>query len=174
VHVSDVKDDGTAHVLPKRRTLTLQWRGATHTIELVTITAAGHELRAPAAAAFDEMADAAIMDGHDLRARVNTAFRERLFQQRLYDRWAAYEAYQKAWKAWADGGKQGAAPAYVKYAAKAAPPGHSEHEFGDAIDLHREDSPPLDAWLAANAAKYGWKKTAPGEDWHYGFVGKPA
>lgn len=169
--MSVIKDDGTEHLTTVRRWLDVDWRGSKHRVELVVITPRGHELEAEAAAAFDRMAFAADLAGFDLRARVNTAFRGREYQQRLYDKWRAYSAYQAAWTKWSDAGKQGPAPAYVAYAAMTAAPGSSEHEIGKAVDIERADSPALDAWLDEHAHEYGFKRTVASERWHYGYVG---
>jgi muramidase (phage lysozyme) len=53
--------------------------------------------------------------------------------------------------------------------ALAAPPGHSMHEKGLAIDVAQ--GPDLD-WMYKNAPKFGWKfKNIPGENWHFEYQG---
>jgi hypothetical protein len=47
----------------------------------------------------------------------------------------------------------------------AAKPGFSNHQSGRALDLSTS------AWLANNAAKFGFKRTVPSEAWHYEFFG---
>jgi hypothetical protein len=64
----------------------------------------------------------------------------------------------------------------------AAKPGYSNHQSGHAVDLNTSSSG-VDAWLDANAAKFGFKRTVPSEAWHWewwgggpggGPCGKPA
>ncbi|MBL8611163.1 MAG: M15 family metallopeptidase [Myxococcales bacterium] len=48
----------------------------------------------------------------------------------------------------------------------AARPGYSNHQSGSALDLTTS------SWLAANAGKFGFRRTVSGEPWHYEFSGK--
>ncbi|MEZ4224311.1 MAG: S-layer homology domain-containing protein [Polyangiaceae bacterium] len=48
----------------------------------------------------------------------------------------------------------------------AAKPGYSNHQSGHALDLNTSSSGVL-SWLDANAAKFGFKRTVPSEDWHW-------
>ena len=52
----------------------------------------------------------------------------------------------------------------------AAPPGYSNHESGRALDLYITDSRAND-WLREHASRYGFRRTVPGEAWHYEYVG---
>jgi hypothetical protein len=47
----------------------------------------------------------------------------------------------------------------------AARPGYSNHQSGIAVDLTTS------AWLAANAGKFGFRRTVPSEPWHYEYFG---
>jgi len=54
-----------------------------------------------------------------------------------------------------------------------ARPGYSNHQSGDAIDLNRaHDKGKTDAWLKANAAKFGFYRDVPSELWHWRFDSK--
>ena len=48
----------------------------------------------------------------------------------------------------------------------AAPPGYSNHQSGVAVDLTTS------AWLAANAGRFGFRRTVPSEAWHYEYSGE--
>ena len=48
----------------------------------------------------------------------------------------------------------------------AAPPGFSNHQSGHALDLN-DSARGVHAWLVANAADYGFRRTVPSERWHY-------
>jgi hypothetical protein len=50
-----------------------------------------------------------------------------------------------------------------------ARPGRSMHETGRAVDVTDTGNGEW-AWLAANAATYGWELTVPGEPWHIEFT----
>jgi D-alanyl-D-alanine carboxypeptidase len=62
------------------------------------------------------------------------------------------------------------------------PPGHSEHQLGTTLDINVYAKPGLNAWMAANAWKYGFVKSYPSgknashciasEDWHYRYYGR--
>ncbi len=73
-----------------------------------------------------------------------------------------------------------------------APPGHSEHHTGYAVDIRDTDQPQSDlkvsfeqtrtfAWLEANASEYGFEMSFPAgneqgvtyEPWHWRFIGTP-
>jgi hypothetical protein len=49
--------------------------------------------------------------------------------------------------------------------APTASPGGSSHGYGKAVDIYNWKS--ADEWLTANASKYGFKRTIPGEKWHF-------
>ena len=52
----------------------------------------------------------------------------------------------------------------------AAKPGYSNHQSGHAIDLNTSSSG-VYAWLEANAASFGFKRTVPSEPWHWEWWG---
>jgi hypothetical protein len=54
---------------------------------------------------------------------------------------------------------------------RAARPGRSNHESGRALDIHLV--PGAFAWLRANAERFGFRRTVPGEPWHWEFVSAP-
>lgn len=99
------------------------------------------------AKAFIAMESAAAAAGHALP--INTAWRSRAFQQRLYD---AYQAYLS--------GKGPQAP-------KAAKPGTSKHEVGEAVDIAVAGFSARHAWLKTNARRYGFVDDVSGEPWHW-------
>jgi hypothetical protein len=47
----------------------------------------------------------------------------------------------------------------------AAKPGYSNHQNGRAVDVSTS------SWLFANAAKFGFVRTVPSEDWHWEYAG---
>ncbi len=51
-----------------------------------------------------------------------------------------------------------------------APPGHSLHRCGTELDL---GPPAAYAWLAANAARFGFARRYSWEPWHYGYTAGP-
>jgi D-alanyl-D-alanine carboxypeptidase len=69
-----------------------------------------------------------------------------------------------------------------------APPGHSQHQLGTAIDFGSIDDSFADTasgrWMAANAWRYGWSLSYPPgrevetgyrwESWHYRWIGRAA
>ena len=125
-------------------------------------------LRAPAVESLVEMLAAGRAAGHDIRA--GSTYRSWTVQKQLYD---------------AAVGRDGLAQRY------SAPPGHSEHQLGTAVDL--TDAPmvhfieptfgdtPHYRWLVSHAAAYGWRQSytstnvaATGyicEPWHWRFHG---
>jgi len=125
-------------------------------------------LRAPAVESLVEMLAAARAAGHDIRA--GSTYRSWQVQKQLYD---------------AAVGRDGLAQRY------SAPPGHSEHQLGTAVDL--TDAPMVHfieptfgetshyRWLVSHAAAYGWRQSytasnvaATGyicEPWHWRFHG---
>jgi len=62
------------------------------------------------------------------------------------------------------------------------PPGHSEHQLGTTLDIDVYAASGLNAWMTANAYKYGFIKSYPpgknakhcigSEDWHYRYLGR--
>ncbi|MEL7332872.1 MAG: D-alanyl-D-alanine carboxypeptidase family protein [Cyanobacteria bacterium J06560_2] len=125
-----------------------------------------------AAAAFEQMKAAAAAEGISLIPV--SGFRTIARQQELFD-----NQVEKL-------GSEAAA------AALSAPPGHSEHHTGYAIDIGDATMPDTDikysfedtpayGWLAANAKRYGFEESFPYnnqqgvsfEPWHWRFVGSP-
>jgi D-alanyl-D-alanine carboxypeptidase len=49
----------------------------------------------------------------------------------------------------------------------AAKPGTSDHGLGLAVDLDLDDR--AQAWMRANAARFGFRETTPREPWHWAF-----
>lgn len=171
------KDDGAGVMVS--RPLAIKWRGDVVRIDLITVDDKGHELDAEAAHAWRRMVFAASLDGIDLR--INTAFRSRQYQQSLRDAYDRWETYQRDLRAWEDGGRVGNGPTKVPHAALAAKPGYSLHEIGRAVDVLRAegDDPktarpdsPVDLWLEAHAAEYGFYRDVPGESWHFSYHGR--
>jgi LAS superfamily LD-carboxypeptidase LdcB len=178
--MTTVKDDGVTSILPGRWA-SVDWRGKTRRIRLVVVDQQGHELEAAVADDWCRMRDHARRDGIELR--INTAFRERAHQQRLYGNWLRYSAYVQALDAWREAGKHGEPPKKVDWAPKAAAPGRSTHEIGCAPDIQRADGDdpstpaadsPVDKWLNLHAHTYGFFRDVPKEDWHYTNVGAVA
>lgn len=119
--------------------------------------ASGKYLAVTAAQAYFAMQAAARAASVDLP--ISTAWRSRVWQQRLYDAWVAFQ--------------NGTGPV----AAMAAKPGSSYHEKGIALDLSGLNpnasnyNPTRAAWLQANASKFGWYNTGAyfknKEPWHW-------
>lgn len=95
--------------------------------------------------AFLAMREAALADGVQLY--VYSGFRSMEDQKRLYAAW-----------------KEG-------WGNKAAKPGRSNHQLGKALDLYLGEAGTY-AWLEANAKKFGFRRTVPGEPWHWEYVKK--
>src|SRR5690349_18241840 len=96
--------------------------------------------------AYLAMRDAARAEGYELY--VYSGFRSMEQQQRLY------QAYKEGW------------------GNKAAKPGHSNHQLGKALDIYLGDTGVF-AWLEAHGREFGFKRTVPGEPWHWEYVKKP-
>lgn len=119
-------------------------RGKRVKVKLISI---GYEtMEQKTGKAFLAMREAALADGIDLY--VYSGFRSMEHQRWLY-------------QAWREG-----------YGNKAARPGYSNHQLGRALDIYIGDPGILD-WLEANARAHGFKRTVPGEPWHWEYVGKP-
>lgn len=99
------------------------------------------------AKAFLAMQAAAAADGVDLWIR--SGFR-------------SYEEQEWFYQAWKEG-----------WGNKAARPGHSNHQTGRALDLDLDLAGSRE-WLEKHARKHGFKRTVPGEPWHWEYVKKPA
>jgi D-alanyl-D-alanine carboxypeptidase len=121
-----------------------------------------------AAEAWNRMADLARLDGVDLR--INSAWRSIEDQRTLMARWASrFDAWSKL-----EASSRGQRPP------KPALPGWSRHQSGVAVDIQRSHDAPdgggqmvglTDRWLAANARRFGFSATVPGEPWHFEWVG---
>lgn len=127
------------------------------------------QLRAEAVAALADMLDAALADGVDIRAGSN--YRSWDTQKTLFDNAV---------------NNSGRAQRF------SAPPGHSEHQLGTAVDFSDPAgstyltqafaNTPQYAWMAVNAARHGWFQTyrqdntnltgyIP-EPWHWRYLGR--
>jgi LAS superfamily LD-carboxypeptidase LdcB len=121
-----------------------------------TEVAPGQYLAVDAAEAWAELVAAAARDGITLR--INSGWRSHDHQTRLYQQWA-------------DGRRRH----------RPARPGYSAHQSGVAADIQRSHDDPdgggpergaTDLWLEAHAHEYGWRRTVPGEPWHWEYVGE--
>ena len=110
----------------------------------LTSIGSGHRLAGPAAAAYTTMASAAKEEG--VSWGITDSYRDFNTQVRLAKEKGLYS----------QGGL-------------AATPGRSNHGWGLATDLNIKD-PKAQAWLQANAGKYGFS-TIPREPWHWEFKG---
>lgn len=140
--------------------------------ELVAITADGQiKLRSAAAAAYEKMKDAAAAEGINLLPI--SGFRSVSDQDDLFFRVKEQRNQDVS-----------------KRAEVSAPPGHSEHHTGYAVDIGDADQQETNLdqtfentaafrWLAANAAQYSFELSFPRdnpqgvsyEPWHWRFVG---
>ncbi len=104
----------------------------------------GAKMRSDAADAYNAMYAAAKKSGITLK--VNSGFRSMAQQQHLYN-------------------------LYIQGKGNlAAKPGYSNHQGGIAVDIQvGATSSSAYKWLAANAHKYGFKRTVPSEPWHWEF-----
>jgi D-alanyl-D-alanine carboxypeptidase len=123
------------------------------------------QLRSPAAAALEEMAQGAKAEGLSLLA--SSAYRSYDYQVQLFDRYAREMGREEA----------------DKISARA---GFSQHQLGLVIDFGSiDDSFALTKegkWLTANASRFGWSLSYPRgyeaitgynwESWHYRYVGR--
>jgi zinc D-Ala-D-Ala carboxypeptidase len=129
-------------------------------------------LRSEAAAAFEQMVQAAAADGIQLVAI--SGFRDRVLQSDLFEAQIARRGSE------------------VEAARISAPPGHSEHHTGYAIDIGDGTDPATDTeitfeqtpaygWLRQNANQFGFEMSFPNgnaqgvsyEPWHWRFVASP-
>ncbi len=100
--------------------------------------------------AFARLRDAAGADG--VHIRVVSGFRTHAEQSYLY-----YDCYRAC---------------RCNNCNLAAAPGYSNHQSGYALDLNTQDYGVL-RWLNRNAARYGFVRTVPSEDWHWDYTGGP-
>jgi D-alanyl-D-alanine carboxypeptidase len=92
------------------------------------------------------MSEAAYAEG-GIDLVVNSAFRTFAEQTRLYTLWVTGQGN------------------------RAAKPGSSRHESGLAVDIESAGGTNGSyAWLAQNAARFGFKRTVSDEPWHWEFA----
>lgn len=108
---------------------------------LTPIRQAGHQLFAPAAAAWDQLVDAARAEGIEMR--ITDSYRSYEQQVDLAERKGLYK----------NGGL-------------AAVPGTSNHGWGLAVDANVNDPRALE-WMRANAPRFGFVEAVPREPWHW-------
>jgi LAS superfamily LD-carboxypeptidase LdcB len=136
--------------------------------EVTSVDGVKEGLTKDAAQAFEQMRSDAAQQGLDIRAV--SGFRDVASQEQLWKEQVA---------------SQGSPEAAAKIS---APPGHSEHHTGLAVDVGTNANPNLDtnfantpeyAWLQENAGKYGFELSFPEggtqgagfEPWHWRYVG---
>lgn len=133
----------------------------------LSVSRAGHKLRRPACLALKAMDAAARADGVTLL--VSSAYRSYDYQVGVWDRGVKAEGEAAT-------------------AASIAPPGHSQHQLGMAIDFGSIDDSFAETrasrWLVANAARFGFSLSYPKgldavtgykwESWHYRYIGAAA
>jgi LAS superfamily LD-carboxypeptidase LdcB len=120
-----------------------------------------------AAADFARMAAACKeATGHDLI--INEAYRSLEKQRRIYELWEAVEFR------WLRAPESARGPRPLR----PAKPGYSKHGYGKALDLDLIDDHgrprPYAQWVVQNHERFGFKRTVPGEDWHFEHVGEQA
>ena len=113
--------------------------------ELVPLRQGGHRLAAPAAVAFADLETAARES--DISLRVTDSYRSYEQQVDLVRRKGLYS----------QGGL-------------AAQPGTSQHGWGLAVDLDLDEG--AQAWMRANAARFGFAEDVPREPWQWTFRGR--
>jgi D-alanyl-D-alanine carboxypeptidase len=121
--------------------------GRRHVFEVVPLGPTAVEVEVSTARAFLEMRGAAAEAGVDLR--LESGFRT-VEQQRVL------------FRAWRKGRGN-----------KAARPGMSNHQSGRALDIAVMSAPGALAWLEANGAAFGFKRTVASEPWHWEYVESP-
>lgn len=120
-------------------------KGKHMNILVVDIDGRGTEVELKTAQAYARMREAAKKDG--IHLDINSAFRTNAEQQYF---WNCYQTGS------CNNGNQ------------AAPPGHSEHQSGHALDLNTGGYGTKNYnWLKAHAHEFGFRETVAGEDWHW-------
>jgi len=120
-------------------------RGTPVDIRVVTID--GRPVEIDTANAYYVMASAASREGVEIR--VVSGFRTMAQQEYLYGCYTSCSC---------------------NGCALAARPGYSNHQSGHALDLNTR-APGVLRWLNANAARFGFSRTVPSEDWHWEWWG---
>ena len=101
----------------------------------------GKKVASKTAKAWQTLRDAAAADG--IQLKLNSGFRTMDEQKHLY----------------------------AKYGSpRAALPGHSNHQHGQALDIDAAD-PKHKKWLFDNAPSFGWRNTVSFEPWHWEYFG---
>ncbi|WP_448072968.1 M15 family metallopeptidase [Georgenia yuyongxinii] len=109
---------------------------------LAPVGSAGHKLWAPAAEAFEQLLEAATAQG--VKIGITDSYRSFEIQEDVVRRKGLYS----------EGGL-------------GARPGTSPHGWGMAVDLDLD--PAGQAWMRANASRFGFVEDTPREPWHWGF-----
>lgn len=122
-------------------------RGRRHVFDVVPLGPTAVEVEVGTARAFLAMRAAAADAGVELR--LESGFRTAEQQRALF-------------RAWRKG-----------HGNKAARPGMSNHQSGRALDIAVVSVPEALAWLEANAASFGFKRTVKTEPWHWEHVESP-
>lgn len=122
-------------------------RGRRHVFDVVPLGPTAVEVEVGTAKAFLAMRAAAAEAGVELR--LESGFRTVEQQRALF-------------RAWRKGRGN-----------KAARPGKSNHQSGRALDIAVISVPEALAWLEANAASFGFKRTVRSEPWHWEYVDGP-
>ena len=87
----------------------------------------------------------AAKDEAGLTILINTAFR-------------TYQRQAKLYQEFLNGGN------------RAAKPGRSDHQHGQAFDLNTRNNPSIYEWLKKNGPKHGFIRTVSGEPWHWEYL----
>jgi D-alanyl-D-alanine carboxypeptidase len=133
----------------------------------LSVSRAGHKLRRSAFQALLAMDKAARAQGITLL--VSSSYRSFDYQVEVWNRTVAADGEAEA-------------------AASVAPPGHSQHQLGTAVDFGSITDAfaetKASAWLRSNAARFGFSLSFPKglngvtgykwESWHYRYIGKEA
>lgn len=114
---------------------------------ITLVNVQGMRVEIATADAYMAMADAAAAQG--VTIRINSGFRTNAEQTYLYN------CYRNC---------------NCNSCNLAAAPGYSNHQSGHALDLNTA-SPGVAAWLNANGARFGFKRTVPSELWHWEWWG---
>lgn len=122
-------------------------QGRRQVFEVVPLGPTAVEVEVRTARAFLAMRSAALEAGIELR--LESGFRTVAQQRALF-------------RAWRKGRGN-----------KAARPGMSNHQSGRALDIAVGSAPGALAWLEANGASYGFKRTVKTEPWHWEYVDVP-